>query len=187
MDFRLTYRGQVRPRQQTNVAHVHEIRRAFHPQLKRLWTYEPLVSNAEYLRLPPDEGTYGVFEDIGGKRFASLVSRRLDLIASLEVLFLRNQAPGQLLYEGGDLDNRIKTLLDALRMPSAGEIQQIGNAFDDTEQPFFCLLRDDALVTKLSVESDRLLIEGEPHELVAVIHVHVRATRHTWGNEGIGD
>lgn len=186
MNFRLTYRGQVRSRQQANVTHVHEIRRALHPQLKRLWDHEPLAGYAEYLHFPQNAARCGILEEIGGKTFAPLVTKQLDLVASVDVLFLRNQAPGQLLYEGGDLDNRVKTLLDALRRPSTAEVQQIGGAFDDSEQPFFCLLQDDALVTRLSVEADRFLEESEQHELLAIIQVHTRAVRHTWANIGIG-
>jgi hypothetical protein len=57
----------------------------------------------------------------------------------------------------GDLDNRIKTLIDALRKPhSANELR--GNEIPAPgEDPFFCLLEDDDLVTALSVETDMLL------------------------------
>jgi hypothetical protein len=126
-----------------------------------------------------------VLEDIGGRWFAPLVSRRIETVAALDVLFLRHQAPGQMLYEGGDIDNRIKTLLDALRMPSVGELQQIGQTAQYDEQPFYCLLQDDALVTKLTVETDRLLIDSDAHDLLAVLHVHVRSSRSTMDNLGI--
>jgi hypothetical protein len=45
------------------------------------------------------------------------------------------------------IDNRLKTLLDALRMPNTAEAQQakIDRGDDD---PIHCLLQDDALVTK---------------------------------------
>ena len=39
MKFRLTYEGLLKANGSTQ--HKHEIRKAFHPQLKRLWEVEP--------------------------------------------------------------------------------------------------------------------------------------------------
>ncbi|HZO42622.1 MAG TPA: hypothetical protein VFE97_25630 [Methylomirabilota bacterium] len=52
--------------------------------------------------------------------FVPLISQRAGLIVELDVLFLRPQLPGAVVSSGGDLDNRIKTLLDALRIPEPG-------------------------------------------------------------------
>ncbi|MCA1626043.1 MAG: hypothetical protein LC768_07980 [Acidobacteria bacterium] len=52
-----------------------------------------------------------------GYRFVPLVSRDNFMICGLDILFLRRENPGDLILRGGDIDNRIKTLLDALRMP----------------------------------------------------------------------
>jgi hypothetical protein len=74
----------------------------------------------------------------------------------LDILFLRHDPPGSVVH-AGDLDNRIKTLIDALRKPQ-GAIELRGNETPtDDEDPFFCLLEDDKLVTGLTVESDRYL------------------------------
>jgi len=69
---------------------------------------------------------------------------------------LRNDAPGALI-RSGDLDNRIKTVFDALRMPT--NVDELGgyDAPAEEEDPFYCLLEDDYLITHLSVETDRLL------------------------------
>jgi hypothetical protein len=71
-------------------------------------------------------------------------------------LFLRADQPGGVLF-AGDLDNRIKTLIDALRRPrNATELK--GNEVPlDGEDPFYCLLEEDKLVTGLAVETDTLL------------------------------
>jgi hypothetical protein len=52
-------------------------------------------------------------------------------------------------------------------------------------QAVFCLLQDDSLVTKLAVETDRLLrpVLNE-NDLVAIIQVHVFASRLTFTNLG---
>ena len=43
--------------------------------------------------------------------------------------------------------------------------------------PMFCLLEDDSLVTKVSIESEQLLRPAQPDEVVAIISVHVKKTR----------
>jgi len=40
------------------------------------------------------------------------------MVLQLGSLFLRPGEPGRLVSRGGDIDNRIKTLLDGLRMPT---------------------------------------------------------------------
>jgi hypothetical protein len=47
---------------------------------------------------------------------------------------------------------------------------------DPGEDPFFCLLEDDSLVTKASVETDTLLepVTGDPNDVRLVIRVNLR-------------
>ena len=53
----------------------------------------------------------------------------------------------------GDIDGQIKTLFDALGIPENTE--ETANATPDKdEQPFFCLLQDDRLVTEVRVTTD---------------------------------
>ena len=87
--------------------------------------------------------------------------------------------------DGGDIDNRIKTLIDALRIPSGGEIPDEWVP-DEGDTPLFCLLEDDKLVSAFSVTTDRLL-EADAHEQDALVMIHVRVTavRVTMGNSGL--
>jgi hypothetical protein len=56
---------------------------------------------------------------------------------------------------GGDLDNRLKTLLDALRMPlAAKEVPGPQWGVDDPSP--YCLLEDDSLVSRISIDTKRL-------------------------------
>ena len=56
--------------------------------------------------------------------------------------------------QGGDIDGRIKTLFDALRMPSEEE-EKVGGT--PTANPLYCLLESDSLISDLSVRTARLL------------------------------
>jgi hypothetical protein len=51
-----------------------------------------------------------------GAWFRPLVRESYALHCGLKIRFLRHEPPGKI-YQGGDLDNRIKTLVDALTMP----------------------------------------------------------------------
>jgi hypothetical protein len=94
------------------------------------------------------------------------------------VLPLRTEEPGSLMAQSGDLDNRIKTLLDSLKIPREASALPSDAKSDEDQKPFFCLLQDDSLITKLSIEADRLLepVE-EPSEVLALIRVKLISTK----------
>jgi hypothetical protein len=179
MEFRLIYEGPLHG-QGARSSHKWEIRRALHPQLRRLWQEAPLSSAAPALLAhPPRAGEPSVIVEKGGLLFAPVVSSRLDLYAEVSVLLLRQQARGALITDGGDLDNRLKTLLDGLRVPHGALEGRAELPAEPDPSPMFCVLEDDALVSKVAVESERLLRPAAPDEVVAVIHVHVKKTRLT--------
>ena len=126
MEFRLTYEGRLLAASNNNKRpkHKHEIRKVLHRQLQRLWKETPHLRDA---RKPHDiigsptlsEALASQFTRIG-YRFVPLVTEELSLLCDLEVLFLRPDIPGSLIKSGsGDIDNRMKTLLDAFRMPAS--------------------------------------------------------------------
>jgi hypothetical protein len=84
------------------------------------------------------------------------VTADLALSCAIEILFLRPEPPGGIV-RGGDVDNRIKTLFDGLKMPR--EAQDLGPYLNPgaDEDPFYCLVEDDQLITSVSVETDTLL------------------------------
>jgi hypothetical protein len=176
MEFRLTYAGplaatqgnEVGSRWSPKLQQKHEIRQRFHPQLKRLWDTTPFLKtggrsgpSALVTEDSPDIPPYDVAAlaakySLYGWNFVPLVTEELNLICGLDILFLRPSAPGQLV-SGGDLDNRLKTLFDALRIPEANERYAARVPDDPDEKPFYCLLSDDKLITKVSLETDQLL------------------------------
>ena len=196
MEFRLTYAGELLGASRNNprAHHKHEIRKAFHPQLKRLWRITPQLSG---LRDPPTEmlrfSNYpesrsridALAERFSrnGYSFVPLVTEDLEVsFCGIEILFMRSDPPGALI-QSGDIDNRLKTIFDALRIPhSKDELGGYDTPSED-EQPFFCLLQDDKLITKVSVETDSLLeLPSEPLNvndvrLVVKVTIQPRLTR----------
>jgi hypothetical protein len=96
-------------------------------------------------------------------RFIPLASKQTCSGCSIDILFLRREAPGNLIRSGGDIDNRIKVLFDGLKVPQEdAELPSESPTAD--EVPFFCLLQDDSLITEVHVITDRLLIPHNPNE-----------------------
>jgi hypothetical protein len=87
----------------------------------------------------------------------------------------------------GDLDNRLKVLFDALRMPDMENELPEGAQPTDDQYPLFCLLQDDKLITAVRMESERLLDvpPGSP-EVKLAIRVTVKTQRLTQRTLGIG-
>ena len=176
MEFRLIYEGPLHG-QGAKSSHKWEIRRALHPQLQRLWQERPLKeASSRLLAHPAPLDRVSVIVEKGGLLFAPLVTQRLDLYAELSVLLFRQQPRGTLITDGGDIDNRLKTLLDGLRVPRGAMEGRAELPQEPDPLPFFCLLEDDSLVTKVSVESEQLLRPAKPDEVVAIISVHVKKT-----------
>ena len=179
MEFRLVYRGKLKGN--GNVDEKHRIRQALHPQLATLWKQKPLTDYHDLLPGGKNENRSPFLRPLGGFTFIPLVVSVADLIAEIDITFLRPEAPGSFVSSGGgDIDNRIKTLLDALRVPQNATELPRDAAPSETENPFFCLLEDDCLITHLSVTTDRLL-ETAQHQLdvILMLHVRVKVTRAT--------
>ena len=109
-------------------------------------------------------------------------------MCALDILMLRKGPPGAVRT---DIDNRLKTLFDALRMARSPE--ELGEKADKGKQeagpeeiPFYVLLTDDHLITRVVVNSDMLLepVRGlEPETAVRlVINVTIRPYNVTWDN-----
>lgn len=122
-----------------------------------------------------------------GFKFAPLVSQTIGAVAELRILLLWPSPAGFIIKSGGDIDNRLKTLLDALKAPLEPDDLPAGTQVQPGEEPFFCLLEDDSLITQLSVETDRLLepVSSES-EVVATIRVSTRLLEHHPLTVGLG-
>jgi hypothetical protein len=137
-----------------------EIRRFLQPQLAELWETSPILSRLAKFSKLPNAGGISIFEQhhscpdypapdpsftyidvceplyVEGHSFLPLIRDSLALVCGLDILFLRKEEPGKLVEHGGDIDNRIKTLFDGLRMPTRDEMHL---ASPHDPQPFFLL------------------------------------------------
>ncbi|MBX5163760.1 MULTISPECIES: hypothetical protein [unclassified Rhizobium] len=118
--------------------------------------------------------------------FIAIASEGLFIHAELDILLLRAQPPGMLVSNLGDIDNRIKTLFDGLRVPTKSEVNNLRTSGVTMPERIFCLMEDDNLISKLSVSTDRLLGElNDANRTLAIINVKLRPTRVTMDNLGL--
>ena len=169
MKFRLTYNGNVFS-SHSKKEHKHAIRKVFHSQLKRLLDHRVHKSVME--AQPVNLGFHSTYN------FIPLIWKlKYPPECNLDILFLNRHSPGKPIH-AGDIDNRLKTILDALRIPS--DLQELPDSAtpEPDEDPFFCLLEDDKLVTHLSVETDQWLnatMDGgtNPNEALVIVKVSI--------------
>src|SRR5215207_1468266 len=137
VELRLTYDGELfatqeRPHGQQKdkrAEHKYGLRLKFHRQLRHLWEITPCLLAGE--RIGPsvlllESGSDNVRHDVEsiakrhshyGFNFVPLVTKELDLICLLDILLLRPRVTIDSAWTG-DVDNRLKTLIDALRSRS---------------------------------------------------------------------
>lgn len=183
MDFCLTYRGPLKSNGSKDDKHA--IRQYLHPQLKDLWNQSPLKSCKRLLKPEPKEGEVSVIEIMNGFQFAPLVTSHLRGFCHLDILFLRPEEPGNLISTGGDIDNRIKTLFDALRYPHTKDEMPLNWSPTPEQIPFYCVLEDDGLITSVSVTCDRLLNPENKEDVSLIIHVKPKVTEVLWATMGL--
>jgi hypothetical protein len=182
MRLMLHYRGPLKAAA-AGIAHKHDLRRRFHAQLKSLWGQKPLSESPELLQPRKHPGDYSLLRPFGKFTFVPLVTVEVNAVAELSVTLLRPEPPGGLITQGGDIDNRLKTLFDALTMPRHANALPQDAVRGEGEDPFFCLLEDDNLVIAFAVRTEQLLEPIDDPSIVDVsIYVRTRVTRPTMGN-----
>jgi hypothetical protein len=81
-----------------------------------------------------------------------------------------------LMRQGGDLDGRIKTLFDALKMPDPKNEYK---GLTPTADPLYVALEDDALISDFSLKSGRLLgaATRKTHAVRLTIDITIKVLR----------
>jgi hypothetical protein len=203
VEFRLLYRGELLPsaNSKRRADEKHQIRQQLHPQLRRLWSVKEGLRTLAYRRggLQQEGVSFRVnyskpsqaelddaynrgIAEIGknwnsaGFDFVPLVTDEFALRCSLNILLLRPEEK-KYIFTQGDIDGQLKTLFDAFRRPA--DIGEAGGSTPtDDENPFFCLLQDDGLISEVHVVTDQLLLlpgerEAKANDAFVVIHVNI--------------
>ena len=146
------------------------MRKAFEPQLTNVLTTNPVYSRGiavMYTRIPIERS---------GMKFVALVKPGMGLGCELDIDMQVNHEPGSVITQAGDLDNRLKTLLDALRIPKdAQEFRGHTNTLPP-DNAFVCLLENDAAVTKICISTERWLAATNRAENEVRLSIKTRIT-----------
>ena len=136
MQFLLIYEGPLKSNR--GPEDKQRIRRDIHVQLKELCSRPPMQP---FLRLVAAKHERATLRNVGAFTFVPIVTERLRHIAEIDVTLLTPEEPGRTITQGGDLDNRMKTLLDALRMPKVSDELPKAAVPAENESPFYCFSR----------------------------------------------
>jgi hypothetical protein len=183
MRFVLTYTGPLPSN--GDAREKHTIRKVFLPQLARYWQIDEALNGLDEVEVNTGRAPIeNIRMDRGGFRFVPICSRHFHLSCFLEITLYRDEAPGTVIQPGGDIDNRIKTLFDSLTVPIHAN-QLTGLAPEANENPFYCLLEDDSLITGFQIQTERLLQPlRNPADVSLTIAAIIRPTKVTLGNIG---
>jgi len=167
----LTYEGPLPGGNAESTVRVkNQLRRTFHEQLLEFCRNDRLYFN-HWLNPVPAPGVEIVLDGI---QFVPLVMKGA-LACDLWIELLRRDMPGAI-FNGGDIDGRLKTLLDGLRMPlSTRELHGFSASGNRAKDRCLCLLADDSLITKVEISTHRLLRPQRPKESPTDVEVRIRA------------
>ncbi|WP_050524297.1 hypothetical protein [Pseudorhodobacter wandonensis] len=139
------------------------IRHALSPQLSNFWQGTEFLrdwKNPEYW-LPTDYEGLSLSQALAnehlkyGVRFVPLAFKKLNLKCRLKITLLAAQNQFTLMTSG-DLDNRVKTLVDGLHIPASEQEMSDFLKSQYKEAPLYCLMADDDQITEFSVRQEVL-------------------------------
>lgn len=164
MEFRIIFRGHLPSENNATVEMKHNIRKQLHPQLREVWKGHPSLKGS----FEPNKAGISRVDEIAKDNskcdvfhFVPLV-RKKENACSLNILILYRHEPYRA-YNRGDLDNRVKTLVDGLRMPV--QCTEVEGQFPSAdEDPFFVLMDDDCTIYEFQVTTDQLFVPHKPEE-----------------------
>lgn len=207
MKFRLIFHGQIPSAgNKSRPNDAARIRKQFSSQLKFLWEnnkkLKDLQENA-FLEVPSSntivdpslvtprqkynrnrQGWRPLLDcrEYKDYNFLPLVTESLSLGCEIDILMLRQEEPGVLISQTGDIDGRVKVLFDALRMPKDQELDVTKDTNrPDPEEINYCLLEDDSLITGFTIDTDRLLFPETEHQHECHIVMEVKVNVLTAG------
>lgn len=154
MEFCLFYEGRLKSRDNANGKHC--IRQALHAQVQSICHSDQFGDS--FFQKP--NGVIGccgkeMFVDHGRKRFWFLIAEHTSTVVDLSITLLVPHDVGRIVMNGGDIDNRVKTLFDALRAPVVPSEIPASDGFDYGDEGMYCLLQDDKLIDRISIKSYR--------------------------------
>ncbi|CAN5289643.1 hypothetical protein BH10PSE9_BH10PSE9_03330 [soil metagenome] len=168
MRITLTHRGNI-PGNKRPAAKIDAIRQGFHAQLNKLWGRDQIAFLKEWLDSGFAAGAPDYRRVVGGRTYLPIVSEKIEARANLTVTLMSGLDARRPAFTNGDVDNRVKSLIDALAAP----IQPSRIPRTAPSRDTICLLSDDSLVAELTVRTAALLSENDPTITLAIIEADI--------------
>ncbi len=157
MRFPLSYEGplpssgNVGDRKPTRLPDIWNIRNTISPQIEKVFETHPAFFGESSQSMALRHACKQPIR-VSEKEFYVIAQLDFKLKCELKITMLVNHSIATVVDNAGDLDNRLKTLLDALRMPQfPHEIKGYMPNID----PYCCLLQNDVLISALHIETFR--------------------------------
>ena len=125
MEIILTYEGKI-PSKAKDKEAVWEMRRSFHSQLRKLWGKPPfdVVEKIEQKVIATGKDDFRITHR--DQQFVPLYGEKIGVGVELEIRLLTTHPDRKAVISAGDLDNRVKRIIDALQAPT-----QVGELLDN--------------------------------------------------------
>lgn len=167
----LVYQGPLKSNGRAE--HKASLREQFSLQLRKVYERDVLNENIR------DHVQEKCVKEVAGAKFTSLANKIFGLYARIDVTVLSIDNAGIFSTAQGDIDNRLKTLFDALSIPPESQASSVKSTLPDLT---VCLVEDDRLIRDVRVRVGELLLPVEDKSTVLVF-IHATLIRH----DGISD
>ncbi|MEM1287447.1 MAG: hypothetical protein AAGH60_03765 [Pseudomonadota bacterium] len=144
---------------------THEIRTKLSDQVLRLWMTEPNLRSWDVgystwgVEAPGKDQPRGLAREVfplafqrNGQSYGPLIPKRMKISCEVSINLFTVHTDEDLLSKG-DIDNKLKRLVDALRIPTENVHPK------PSDEPIFTVMEDDSQVTRLSVEHTKLFTD----------------------------
>ena len=164
MKITLTHRG-ILPASRRPPEKIDRIRQDFHRQLKKIWGRDQLAILEEWSSGNFSAGAPDFRKRFPNRTYLPIISDKINARVRLTLILYKGVNEKNPAYHHGDIDNRAKSIIDALCAPNQESRIPISAPCRDT----ICLMSDDSLVDSLTVETAPLLAEDDARITLAVV------------------
>jgi hypothetical protein len=167
VEIRLTYRGRI-PSKRKDVGAVWEMRKSFSAQLEKLWGKEPFSILKEWEDSDFAAGAPRFTRTVGDHTFVPFYGRRVGIKVKLRILLLTGLPQQQQTIQNGDLDNRMKRVIDALRAVPQGQTSELDSSLP-CHGRWYTLMDDDSDVVEVTAALGPYLESSDPSESFVLV------------------
>lgn len=155
------------------------MRRSFSAQLEKIWGKAPFETLKNWEDTAFAAGAPKFTRMMHDQTFVPFYGRDVGVGVELDITLLTGMPIRKPVISAGDLDNRVKRIIDALRIPN-GQGEMYGKLLPGGRH--YCLIEDDNAVLSLGARLGPYLGSDDPAVSFAIVRVRPMAMRVTLNN-----